>query len=203
MFNQQTCGEIEQPGNSSPAQILGSNGTTNGWPFYEFEPVLGVNHYKPHLFLSSEKLLASPNPAPKGLTMSHRSSWKLWVRRAHLWSTSTGAHLQCQPMRLKQGFSEKNWASQPCRWCYRRVYVTNMGILLYFLGRWVSDFCINQLLGIPNGPMAGWLSNNFQGGPKTRKKWGGYLLIPFFDKLMAGNSAGNEPWVFRSGEEVM
>ena len=39
-----------------------------------------VNHYKPHLFLSSEKLLASPNPAPKGLTMSHRSSWKLWVR---------------------------------------------------------------------------------------------------------------------------
>ena len=32
---------------------------------------------------------------------------------------------------------------------------------------------------------------------------GGYLLIPFFDKLMAGNSAGNEPWVFRSGEEVM
>ena len=100
MFNQQTCGEIEQPGNSSPAQILGSNGTTNGWPFYEFEPVLGVNHYKPHLFLSSEKLLASPNPAPKGLTMSHRSSWKLWVRRAHLWSTSTGAHLQCQPMRL-------------------------------------------------------------------------------------------------------
>jgi len=67
--------------------------------------------------------------------------------------------------------------SQPCRSCYRRVYVTNMGI--YFLGRWVSDWSTNFWAS----PVAQW-----QVGYPTISR------AAEWPEKNGGCSAGNEPW---------